>query len=49
MSAPLFDKDWLEVSDKVHDAAYSKFQAAVTSAMSGSDENIKVVSTLFVY
>jgi hypothetical protein len=47
MSAPLFNEDWLSKTQYQHDSASAKFQAAVTAALSGTDEGVKQV-TYFV-
>jgi hypothetical protein len=49
MSAPLFGDEWISKSQKDHDAAHAKFQAAVTSAMSNNDDSIKMVSSILVF
>ncbi len=49
MSAPLFGKEWISKSEKEHNAAHAKFQAAVTSAMSHTDDSIKMVRIFSVW
>jgi hypothetical protein len=46
MSAPLFDEEWLSKTQQQHDSALSKFQTAVTAALSGTDEGVKQVTYL---
>ena len=43
MAAPVFSKHWYDKPERDQKAAMSKFQAAVASARSGTDEAVKQV------
>ncbi len=46
MAAPIFSKHWYDKPEKERTAAMNKFQAAVMSARTSSDEGVKQVGSL---
>ena len=48
MAAPLFSKHWYDKPEKEQKSAMSKFQAAVASARTSTDEGVKQVLRNFV-
>ncbi len=43
MAAPIFSKHWYDKPEKDQKAAMNKFQAAVASARTSTDEGVKQV------